>query len=49
VELHHLKSNGKYNLENIVRHTYGNQSLERFRIIIPKMQKKPRKKVNKSE
>jgi RNA-directed DNA polymerase len=55
VELHHIipqKSGGKYSLENIVplhelchkQITHGNQSLERFKISIPKIEKKPRKK-----
>lgn len=55
VELHHIiprKSGGKYSLENIVplhelchkQITHGNQSLERFKIAIPKDLKKPRKK-----
>jgi predicted restriction endonuclease len=50
VELHHInpqKSGGKYSLENIVplhelchkQITHGNQSLERFRINIPKSRK----------
>lgn len=55
VELHHIvpqKSGGKFNLENIIplheichkQITHGNQSLERFRITIPKISKGPRKK-----
>lgn len=54
VELHHIdpqKSGGKYSLENIVplhelchqQVTHGDQSLERFRITVPKIKKKPRK------
>lgn len=55
VELHHInpqKSGGKYSLENIVplhelchkQITHGNQSLERFKINIPRIENKPRKK-----
>nr|YP_010716003.1 hypothetical protein P2Y88_mgp07 [Paraisaria gracilioides]WDE74401.1 hypothetical protein [Paraisaria gracilioides] len=55
VELHHInprKSGGKYSLENIVplhelchkQVTHGNPSLERFRITIPKIDNKLRKR-----
>jgi RNA-directed DNA polymerase len=55
VELHHIKpqkSGGKYSLENIVplhqichqQVTHGNQSLERFRIALPKKIKKKKRK-----
>jgi 5-methylcytosine-specific restriction endonuclease McrA len=55
VELHHIKpqkSGGKYSLENIVplhqichqQVTHGNQSLERFRIALPKKIKKKNRK-----
>nr|UEX92728.1 hypothetical protein [Ophiocordyceps lanpingensis] len=55
VELHHIiPQSGKYNLENIVplhqichqQATHGDQSLERFKITVPEIEKKPRKKKN---
>jgi RNA-directed DNA polymerase len=59
VELHHInpqKSGGKYSLENIVplheichhQITHGNQSLERFRIDVPNIERKQRKKKKRS-